>query len=108
MTKENQKGQYYEDVERNRMFTVALIYEQAADKLAPWDAAAAEECYQKKVDLLTPLAPVSFGLAETLRKLADVQDKQGKKEQADATRRQYDEMKQKLSEIEEEVRRERP
>ncbi len=108
MIKESQNGHYYEDVERNRIFTVALIYEQAADKLAPWDAAAAEECYQKKVDLLTPLAPVSFGLAETLRKLADVQDKQGKKEQADATRKRYNEMKYNLSEMEEEVRREHP
>jgi len=105
---QSEKGPYWKDIERNRIFTVALIYERAADELAPWDAAEAEECYQKKVDLLTPLAPVSFGLAETLRKLAEVQEKQGKKEQADATRRQYDEMKQKLSEIEEEVRRERP
>ena len=60
---QNEKGSYWEDVERNRIFTVALIYGKAADKLAPWDAAEAEECYQKKVDLLTPLAPVSFGLA---------------------------------------------
>ena len=105
---QNNKGPYWEDVERNRIFTVALIYDKAADELAPWDAAAAEECYQKKVDLLSPLAPVSFGLAETLRKLADVQDKQGKKEQADATRKRYDEMNHKLSEIEEEVRREHP
>ena len=105
---QNNNGLYWEDVERNRIFTVALIYDKAADELAPWDAAAAEECYQKKVDLLTPLAPISFGLAETLRKLAEVQDKQGKKEQADATRKRYDEMKLRLSEMEEEVRREHP
>lgn len=105
---QDNKGPYWEDVERNRIFTVALIYEKTADKLAPWDAAAAEECYQKKVDLLTPLAPVSFGLAETLKKLADVQEKQGKKEQAKATRQQYVEMTQKLSEIEAEVWRKNP
>lgn len=105
---QNNKESYWEDVERNRVFTVALIYEQTADKLAPWDAAAAEEFYERKIDLLTPLAPVSFGLAETLRKLAVVQEKQGKNGQAEATRRRYDEMKQKLSEMEEEVRREHP
>lgn len=105
---QNNKGLYQEDVERNRIFTVALIYDHAADKLAPWDAAAAEECYQKKIDLLTPLAPVSFGLAETQRKLAVVQEKQGKNGQAEATRKRYEEMKQQLSEMEEEVRSEHP
>ena len=45
---QNNKGSYWEDVERNRVFTVALIYEQTADKLAPWDAAAAEEFYERK------------------------------------------------------------
>jgi len=105
---QDNKFQYKEDVERNRVFTVALIYDKTADKLVSWDAAAAEECYQKKIDLLTPLAPVSFGLAETLRKLADVQEKQGKKELADATRRRHDEMTQKLSDMEAEVRRENP
>lgn len=108
MTKHNQKDPYRGDFERKRVFTVALIYEQTADKLVPWDATAAEECYQKKVDLLIPLAPVSFGLAETLRKLADVQDIQGKKELADATRKRYNEMNHKLSEMEEEVQREHP
>ena len=75
---QNNKGPYWEDVERNRVFTVALIYEQTADKLAPWDAAAAEDCYKRKIDLLTPLAPVSFGLAETLRKLAVVKKSKGR------------------------------
>ena len=105
---QDNKFQYSEDVERNRVFTVALIYDKTADKLVPWDAAAAEECYQKKIDLLTPLAPVSFGLAETLRKLADVQERQGKKEFAAATRRRHDEMTLKLSDMKAEVRREHP
>lgn len=105
---QNNNGPYWEDVERNRIFTVAQIYDKAADELAPWDAAAAEECYQKKIDLLTPIAPVSFGLAETLMKLANVQEKQGKNELVESTRKCYDEMKQKLSEIEKEVRSEHP
>ncbi len=105
---ENKKGPYWDDVERSRIFTIALIYGKAADKLAPWDAAEAEVCYQKKIDLLTPLAPVSFGLAETLRKLANVQDVQGKKEQAELTLKHYNDMQQKLKEIEAEVKREHP
>jgi len=105
---QDNKFQNKEDVERNRIFTVAQIYDKTADKLVAWDAAAAEECYQKEIDLLTPLAPVSFGLAETLRKLADVQERQGKKELADATLRRHDEMTQKLSDMEAEVRRENP
>lgn len=102
---DNQKGPYWEDVERNRIFTIALIYEKAADQLAHWDAAEAEACYRKRIDLLMPLAPVSFGLAETLRKLAEVLDKQGKEEQADVTRKHYNEMKLKLAEIEPEMGR---
>ena len=105
---ENKKGPYWDDVERSRIYTIALIYGKAADKLAPWDAAEAEVCYQKKIDLLTPLAPVSFGLAETLRKLANVQDVQGKKEQVELTLKHYNDMQQKLKEIEAEVKREHP
>lgn len=105
---EQQKGPYFEDVERNRIFSIALIYEQTADKLAPWDAAAAEECYQKNIDLLMPLAPVSYGLADTLLKLEKVQRKQGKINEADSTHGLYEEMNEKLSEIEKEVRMTRP
>ena len=105
---ENKKGPYWDDVERNRIFTIALIYRKAADKLGPWDAAEAEMCYQKEIELLTPLAPVSFELAETLKKLVDIQNIQGKKGQAELTLKHYHDMQQKLKEIEAEVKREHP
>lgn len=105
---EQEKGPYFEDVERNRIFTVALIYEKAADKLAAWDVAAAEELYLKKVELLMPLAPVSYGMAATLQKIEAVQRKQEKIKEADSTHQQYELMSQKLKEIEKEVRREHP
>lgn len=46
---ENQKGPYWEEVERNRIFTIALIYEKAADKLAHWDAAEAVHAIGRKL-----------------------------------------------------------
>ena len=105
---ENQKGPYREDVERNRIFTIALIYEKAADKLAHWDAAEAEACYRKKIDLLMPLAPVSFGMAETLRKLSEVQKSQGKTSDSENTLERYKEMCRQLEEIKKDTLAEHP
>lgn len=105
---DNQKGPYWEDVERNRIFTIALIYGKTADKLALWDAAEAEACYQKKIDLLTPLAPVSFGLAETLRKLSEMQKAQGKTSDSENTLKRYEEMCRQLEKIKKETLAEHP
>ena len=105
---ENQKGPYWEDVELNRIFTIALIYEKAADQLAHWDASEAEACYRKKIDLLMPLAPVSFGMAETLRKLSEVQKAQGKSSDSEKTLERYKVMCRQLEDIKKETIAEHP
>jgi len=64
--------------EKNRIKFRALCYESAADELAPWDAARAEEYYNKTIDLLNSIeATESEEKAKTLIKIAGVQWAQG-------------------------------
>ena len=84
--------------EKSKINFRALCYENAADELAPWDAARAEEYYKKTIDLLNSIdATDSEVMAKTLIKIAGVQWAQGKDEFANNSMKQYRILCEKLN-----------